>query len=181
LPLISFERVLETSTVSKRQRNALIDVTAERKPAAPGGFARDSVFRLSVLEAYAQTCCFCGRDFSVGDATAMEAAHVIPRGKRGADLVANGLCLCPVHHWAFDRGLWTLDEAKVIKVAARVMHEADSSVGWLVDFHGKSAHAAKVSSEALDWHRRNVFLDAENTDNLGTAPRLQKPLPNVEQ
>jgi putative restriction endonuclease len=161
-----------TSAISKRQRSALIDVTAERKPAARGGLARDSVFRVSVLEAYEEICCFCGQNFSVGDATAMEAAHIIPRGKRGVDSVANGLCLCPVHHWAFDRGLWTLDKSKVIRVAARVRHEAGSSVDWLVGFHGKSAvftNATRVSAEALDWHRQNVFMDGNDIDDTGEA------------
>ena len=118
-PEISFNRLVEPSTVSHRPRSPLIDVAAERKAGVRGGFGRDAAFRSTVLEANAYTCCFCGKNFSAGGATAMEAAHIVPRGKRGTDNVANGLCLCPVHHWAFDKGMWTLDEALVIRIGLR--------------------------------------------------------------
>lgn len=167
--IISFGRLVGPSTVSRQDRDTLIDLTTEKKAAVRGGFARHSAFRLAVLEANAHTCCFCGQNFSVGGATAMEAAHIVPRGKRGADSVSNGLCLCPVHHWAFDRGLWGLDASMVIRVASTIRHQVKSSADWLVDFHGKPATfplEPRMSMEALDWHRRNVFLDADDMGDI---------------
>jgi len=79
---ISFNRLIEPSAVSRQYRDPLIDLTAQRKTAVRGGFARDAAFRLSVLEANAHTCCFCGQNFSIGGASPMEAAHIIPRAKR---------------------------------------------------------------------------------------------------
>ena len=96
----------------------------------------------------------------------MEAAHIIPRAKRGSDTVSNGLCLCPMHHWAFDRGLWSLDESMVVRVASAVRDQSCVRVDWLANFHGKPATfplGVKASLEAIDWHYRNIFDD----DDIG--------------
>jgi hypothetical protein len=172
---ISFSRLAEASVVSRQNRDPLIDIMSKKTVGMRGGFARDSAFRLSVIEANARICCFCGLDFSVGAATAMEAAHIIPRGKRGADSVSNGLCMCPVHHWAFDRGLWSLDQSMVIQVASEVRKKENKHVAWLVDFHGKDAIfplELKASAEAIDWHRRNVYLDADEISKADDISKL---------
>jgi predicted RNA-binding protein with RPS1 domain len=164
--VISFSRLIEPSAVSSQYRDPLIDLTAQRKTAVRGGFAREAAFRLSVLEANAHTCCFCGQNFSIGGASPMEAAHIIPRAKRGSDTVSNGLCLCPMHHWAFDRGLWSLDESMVVRVASAVRDQSCVRVDWLANFHGKPATfplGVKASLEAIDWHYRNIFDD----DDIG--------------
>jgi len=166
---MSFSRLVQPSTVSRQTRSPLIDVSAERKAAVRGGFGRDATFRFEVLQANEYTCCFCGQNFSVEKATAMEAAHIVPRAKRGTDHISNGLCLCPVHHWAFDRGLWAIDDSRVIRIAAAVRRQRTSIAAWLCEFHGKSATfpvRTVVSFEAIDWHRRNVFLDADDSDDV---------------
>ncbi len=35
----------------------------------------------------------------------MDAAHILPWADYDLDHVSNGLCLCRLHHWAFDEGL----------------------------------------------------------------------------
>jgi hypothetical protein len=35
----------------------------------------------------------------------VDAAHILPWSDFDLDVVANGLCLCKLHHWAFDEGL----------------------------------------------------------------------------
>ena len=163
---ISFGRLVEPSAVSRQSRDPLVDLTTQKKVATHGGLSRDPAFRLTLLEANGRTCCVCGQIFSVNGSTAMEAAHVIPRGKRGADSVLNALCLCPLHHWAFDRGLWCLDESLVIQVALSAQRQAAPTADWLVNFHNMPATFCKeprVSMEALDWHRQNVFLDSDET------------------
>src|SRR5690606_40949427 len=99
----------------------------------PGGCGREAAFRTSVLETYKHCCCICGARYSVGGASAMEAAHIIPRGYRGTNALANALCLCPIHHWAFDRGLVTIDGDLVVRVAQSVRDGDD--VGWLTSLH----------------------------------------------
>ena len=38
------------------------------------------------------------------------APPLLPWAQYDLDVVANGLCLCKTHHWAFDEGLMTIRE-----------------------------------------------------------------------
>lgn len=141
-------------------RNPLIDLAAIRSEGKSGGFRRDRDFRKSVLEAYEYTCCICGEKYCVGSSSAMEAAHIIPKSKRGADLISNSLCFCPVHHWAFDRGYISVDRDCLIEVSNDLI-EMIKEASWLSVYDGKKAHIPEMMQpdpNALDWHRDNVFL-----------------------
>ena len=64
-------------------------------------YKRSSSFRGSVLSAYKDSCCICGRQLGI-----VEAAHIIPHNdKRSSDSVTNGLALCVEHHKLYDTGL----------------------------------------------------------------------------
>jgi len=139
-----------------------IDLGVVRRSGTAGGFTRDASFRLNILDTYNHRCCICGLRYVILDSSAMEAAHVVPRGNRGGNLLQNGLCLCSVHHWAFDRGLLAIDDDLSIRVATVVL-AAGEDAGWLTKLHGEDAYIEKdapISRAALAWHRRNVFLDA---------------------
>jgi putative restriction endonuclease len=72
---------------------------------------RDQRFRTRVLDAYEGRCAFCGLKGAF-----VEAAHVEGVGEGGPDVVINGICACPTHHAAFDRGLLTVDDHYMIEV-----------------------------------------------------------------
>lgn len=140
---------------------ALIDADARRAIQTSEKFSRDRNFRWCVIEAYDERCCICGNRFTIGDSSAMEAAHIIPRAERGRDTLDNGLCLCPVHHWAFDQGLLAIDDKLVIAVAS-IARQPDDEGSWLAPLHGHVAHladGAHVNRAALMWHMRNIFID----------------------
>ena len=60
------------------------------------------VFRAQVLIAYEHRCAMC----RLGYASLLDAAHILPDGHpRGAPVVSNGLCLCKIHHAAYDDNL----------------------------------------------------------------------------
>lgn len=70
--------------------------------------AASARFRREVREAYRSTCVVCGlclptlgSDSNPG----VDAAHILPWVQFDLDHVQNGLCLCKLHHWAFDDGL----------------------------------------------------------------------------
>jgi len=64
-------------------------------------YPRDPSFRKSVLEAYANRCCVCGRALGL-----VEAAHIIPHAEPGSpNSVENGLALCVEHHRLYDQAL----------------------------------------------------------------------------
>jgi hypothetical protein len=63
-------------------------------------------FRRAVGRAYRFTCIICGlRLPPVGGSPGVDAAHILPYAEYDLDDVRNGLCLCKLHHWAFDEGL----------------------------------------------------------------------------
>jgi putative restriction endonuclease len=64
-------------------------------------------FRQEVRNAYNSTCVVCGLHLPSTryNITGVDAAHILPWAEYDLDHVSNGLCLCRLHHWAFDEGL----------------------------------------------------------------------------
>jgi putative restriction endonuclease len=76
-------------------------------------------FRDAVLASYRVSCCVCSNRIP----QLLTAAHIIPWEAR-EDLRANprnGLCLCSLHHNAFDCGFWTIDESYEIKLSTELV------------------------------------------------------------
>lgn len=59
---------------------------------------RDNRFRFHILKEYGSQCGAC----NLSDERLIQAAHIVPVSKRGADVPENGISLCPTHHFAFD-------------------------------------------------------------------------------
>ncbi len=65
-------------------------------------------FRERVRDAYRSTCIVCGAHYpptSYSPQPGVDAAHILPWCDYDLDEVANGLCLCKTHHWAFDEAI----------------------------------------------------------------------------
>lgn len=74
--------------------------------------SRDTSFRRKVLAAYEQRCAVTRIQLRL-----IDAAHILPVGVEGSnDDIANGLCLSPTYHRAYDRGLIYLDDDLVMKI-----------------------------------------------------------------
>lgn len=75
------------------ERQIIIRRIAERQ--------RATDFRERVLTAYQNRCAVCGMQLRLVD-----AAHIVPvKHSESNDETSNGLCLCALHHRAFDQGL----------------------------------------------------------------------------
>ena len=75
------------------ERQLVIRTVAERQ--------RKTDFRRRVLAAYENRCAVCGLQMQLVD-----AAHIVPvKHSSSNDETNNGLCLCVLHHRAFDQGL----------------------------------------------------------------------------
>lgn len=67
---------------------------------------RDGAFRRTILEIHDYRCADCGvRVLLDRSISLVEAAHLIPFNVSRNDKPANGMALCPNHHWAMDRYL----------------------------------------------------------------------------
>jgi len=90
LPILTWTGATESTTAGKRRRC-------------------QDFFRLAVLSSYDSRCCMCDMDLS----ELLVAAHIVSWAKD--ELIRadpqNGLCLCVLHHAAFDAGLLTLDQS----------------------------------------------------------------------
>lgn len=124
--------------------------------------ARSIVFRSRVVELYGQTCAICGLGLKTPSALfETEAAHVVPRSRMGVDDPRNGLALCRQHHWAFDKGLFGVDEDRRVIVPDVVLSFPQNSI--LASLQGRpireaSDEALRAHPDAFGWHRNNLLV-----------------------
>lgn len=65
-------------------------------------------FKQRVRKAYESTCFICGAYFPktpYNSTPGVDAAHILPWNEYELDEVFNGMCLCKLHHWAFDEAI----------------------------------------------------------------------------
>lgn len=58
----------------------------------------------------------------------LEAAHIWPRSHKGLYLPSNGIALCRDMHWAFDKGMFTVDDNLTVNILGLIQ---DEKVKWL--------------------------------------------------
>lgn len=121
--------------------------------------ARNAVFSNKILTAYNGMCAVCGAKWEVDNSFEAQAAHIIPKGKNGSDDLRNGIALCRFHHWAFDKGLFTINQQYLVKVFSSIRNYSDS---WnlFMEINNKLINLPKINEphkEALKWHEENVF------------------------
>jgi len=87
--------------------------------------ARSNKFSTAVKEVYLYTCAVCekSRFTADGKVPEVEAAHIYPRKLNGRNNIKNGISLCTLHHWAFDGGLFVIDDNFLIKVNPKILND----------------------------------------------------------
>jgi putative restriction endonuclease len=79
-------------------------------------------FRERVLNAYRDQCALC----KLKHRELLDAAHIIPDHEKDGDpIVKNGICLCKLHHAAFDNFFIGIRPDYIIEVRNDVLHETD--------------------------------------------------------
>lgn len=140
----------------------MFDDQARRRETRSQRVARSVAFRNRIRTIYEDTCSICGEVLQVPEGmTEFEAGHIVPRSLLGTDDARNGLGFCRRHHWAFDNGLFGVDDGRMIVVPARVRMVPRNRI--LVAYAGEPLSEPNVpelraSAEALRWHRENVML-----------------------
>lgn len=123
---------------------------------------RSVAFRRAVLRIYNYTCAACHlRILTLDGEAAVQAAHIYPFRASFDDSIGNGISLCPLHHWCFDRGLFSVTDDYTITVATNF--EESGNEGFLISkLHSNSILLPKEkplrpSLTMLSWHRQNIF------------------------
>ena len=124
---------------------------------------RSSVWRHAILQAWDQSCAFCGFDGQVGrGSVGVEAAHIRWFNFGGPDTLDNGLALCSLHHKLLDRGVLGFADTQTVVVSQT--YSARSNEGRRVyQLHGRSLQARPgtelPSQRHIEWHINEVFKD----------------------
>jgi len=90
--------------------------------------AASAKFRQAVRRAYNYTCLICGVHLPTTEFNAVagvDAAHILPWAQYELDHISNGLCLCRLHHWAFDEGLLVIrtdGHTYTVEVPEEIVH-----------------------------------------------------------
>lgn len=122
--------------------------------------ARSAMFRQQVLAAYGSICAI-SRDVletPMGQIN-LDAAHIIGVRMGGSDDPRNGLALSKDLHWAFDTGLISVDENRLVMVSDATKFGRNRQLGKFVGIPIHEAHSFRHSAaeEAFAWHRKTVF------------------------
>jgi putative restriction endonuclease len=115
-----------------------------------------------VVDAYHHTCAFCRiRVIAPDGRTAVAASHIVPWSHSHNDDPRNGMALCGLHHWSFDRGLLGVEGNYQITVSPVVDQEHNVAEALLkLDHEPIYLPAAPLlwpARSALRWHIENIF------------------------
>ncbi|MBU3105832.1 HNH endonuclease [Clostridium gasigenes] len=118
---------------------------------------RDSRFRKAVLTAYNYKCAVSKKSIDYEGIYNIQACHIIGKAVGGSDNLTNGVALDMNLHWAFDNGMFTIDEQFRV-----VVHEELVNNEILSEINGVAIELPKngnfhPSKDALEFHRKNVF------------------------
>lgn len=139
---------------------ALFDNSAALVETRTVRMARSRAFKARVTGLYDYRCAICGEAHrSATGLSEAEAAHIVPRGLKGADDARNGLALCRSHHWAFDRGLFGIRPTGIIVVPPATLAHVRNH--HLAAFNGAALRppgdpALAPAAAALDWHLTRI-------------------------
>ncbi len=123
---------------------------------------RDAAFRRIVVSVYEYRCAFCGLQvINSLSQNILDGAHIKPFAEFYDDRIDNGVSLCKNHHWAFDRGWFTINDNYAILVS-KDLREESLNAKPMSEFHGNSIFLPDQEQyrprvEAIRWHRENVF------------------------
>lgn len=123
---------------------------------------RSRYFVEEVLDSYERKCALCGQSIRLGDQLiGIDACHLKPIQHFGADTIKNGLALCKLHHWALDRGVFTLTEQKRVKVSSKI--NGMKMEEYFLMHEGERVFEPRESGKRLEegnvrYHRENIYV-----------------------
>jgi putative restriction endonuclease len=123
---------------------------------------RDSGFRRIIVNLYQHRCALCGiRMLTPEGHTIVDAAHVKPWKDSFDDRPTNGMALCKLCHWSFDKGLMSVGKEYEVLVSKRVQIEKNLP-GHILTLSDRSIFTPDEQKfwpeqDNLHWHRKNLF------------------------
>lgn len=123
---------------------------------------RDQGFRKAIVQIYAHRCALCGIKMRTPEGhTIVDAAHIVPWSVSHNDNPTNGLALCKLCHWSFDKGLMSVDDDYHVMVSKAVMKDHNLP-GHILTLSDRLMFRPQQSKNWPDlanfkWHRSTYF------------------------
>ena len=123
---------------------------------------RSAGFRRAIMQVYAYTCAVCELNIRASSGESVtDAAHIIPFSVSHNDDIRNGISLCKSHHWAFDTGLISVNEAYEV-IVSPAMTEQGPTASMLTQLRNRRiwlprGEEHRPAQDALTWHREKVM------------------------
>jgi putative restriction endonuclease len=157
-PTIEIPPISEIDPTDIEIRRRVADRWRMQKDRGPAS----AKFRREVRLAYRSTCLFCGLCLPTSETVRLpgvDAAHIVPWSQFDADMVSNGLCLCKLHHWAFDQYLLAIKHDAfsgyeiVVTQIARVAFASEPSVIASLQAVSGPINIGRLPDNPADWPR----------------------------
>jgi len=160
--LVELMKRSDSTSATSLEKGADFHIRGRKYVVTHRRFQRDARFRTIVLEQYESRCAICNIQLEL-----VEAAHIVPHAdERGTDDPQNGVCLCVLHHGAYDSGLIFFDtEYKVIVSQARLVYLAKRRLD------GGASQFIKGLNDKLVTPRAEVYRPAARLIELGNKIR----------
>jgi len=145
-------KVAETKTAFEADK----EESEQRKKVRAQGF------RKAIITLYSHRCALCGiRMLTPEGHTIVDAAHVKPWKESFDDRPTNGMALCKLCHWSFDKGLMSVGKKYEVLVSKRVVVEQNYP-GHILTLTDRPIFTPEKETfwpaqDNLHWHRRNTF------------------------
>lgn len=125
-------------------------------------------FRDFVMNGYQNKCAITGNVIRYGTFMNLEAAHIMPRSHNGLYLPSNGIALCRDMHWAFDKGMFTIDDN------LKVLVHPDIDSEYLCQYNQKKIYIPEnpffqPDVNNLHYHQEHVYGLFKTTGSLAKA------------
>ena len=123
---------------------------------------REKAFSRAIMRLYDYTCAACHyRIVTLNGESAVDAAHIFPFSESRDDSIGNGISLCKLHHWSFDRGLFSIEDDYKIVVGSSFSESGNDDFS-LSKLQSKTILLPKEkpfrpSLTMIRWHRQNTF------------------------
>lgn len=127
---------------------------------------RDQGFRRAVVKAYDHRCALCGvRIITPEGHTVVDAAHIQPWSVNHYDDIRNGLALCKICHWAFDKGMLGISDDYAV-ITASQLNTNQNLPGFILTLSDRkiispTEEAQWPAQEYIQWHRKEILYRTE--------------------
>ena len=142
--------------IQKKQNEIALDTHEEIEASKGASLFNSSSFRDFVLLGYQNKCAVTGEAIYYKKLINLEAAHIKPQAHAGTFLPCNGIALSRDIHWAFDKGMFTINDDYTITV------HKDISSSILEKYDNKPINIPKEDffkpeKAFLKYHREKIF------------------------